>query len=344
MALGGQNIIPNQVRQVGEANFAGRGATQKIGRKPEGSGRSNLNMLKVLSEAVSRKPGPTEFSGFSDFHKSAMWLDGEIAKAKKFATTQVVELTPALAAVLLERNPNNRNINANLVDSYARDIEHGKWRFNGEPIIVASDGNLNDGQHRCSAVVAADMPITTVLIVGVARETRTTLDQGRARTIGDYLAMSGNVNTNMLGTAASLIWQHRNRGMMATGAGGRPTKSEVLALIDELPTIRESVHVVQRKGADAYGGRAMLAFCHWTFWDVADRRTADEFVDKLVGGVGLLARDPILYTRNRLIAERGRLRGNDKAELLFRTWNAWRRKETPRVLPVLGGALPVLEK
>ena len=101
----------------------------------------------------------------------------------------------------------------------------------------------------------------------------------------------------------------------------------MLALIDEFPTIRESVQTVQRKGADAYGGRS-----------------ADQFIDKLVGGADLLAKDPVLYTRNRLIAERGRLRGNDKVELIFRTWNAWRRRETPRVLPILGGALPVVEK
>lgn len=339
-----QNTIPTQSRQVGELELAGRGATQKIGRTPEGSGRSKLNMLKVLSEAVARKPEPADFKGFSDFHKTGMWLDGEIAKAKKGVTTQIVDLTPALAEVLLARNPNNRKISQPLVESYSRDMEHGKWLFNGEPVIVAHDGSLNDGQHRCAAVVDSGVTITTALIVGVGRDTRTTLDQGRTRTVGDYLAMQGNINTNHLGTAASMIWQHRTRGVMATGAAGRPTKSEVLALIEEFPSIRESVQTVQRKGADAYGGRSMLAFCHWTFWHEADRPSADAFIDKLVGGADLLARDPILYTRNRLIAERGRLRGNDKAELIFRTWNAWRRRETPRVLPVLGGVLPVVEK
>ncbi len=246
--------------------------------------------------------------------------------------------------MLLERNPKNRNITPMLVESYARDIEHGKWRFNGEPVIVASDGNLNDGQHRCSAVVEADTPIKTVLILGVSRDTRTTLDQGRARTIGDYLAMDGQMNTNNLGTAASFIWQHRTRGQLANGGSGKPTKSEILALIEEFPSIKESVQRVQVKGADAYGGKAMLAFCHWTFWHTADELAANEFITKLVGGAGLLAKDPILYTRNRLVNERGRLRTNDKAELLFRTWNSWRRREMPRVLPILGGVLPVVEK
>lgn len=325
-------------------NSAGRGAAQKNGRQPEGADRSKINMLHVAEKALNGKAATGDFNLSSDYHKAAVWLDKEVDQARKSVTTQVIELTPALASVLMQRNPKNRNVNPTLVESFARDIEHGKWRFNGEPIIVASDGNLNDGQHRCSAVIAADMPIQTVLIVGVGRDTRTTLDQGRARTVGDYLAMEGHINTNNLGTAASFIWQHRTRGALASGGNGKPTKSEILAIIEEFPSILESVQVAQRKGADAYGGKSMLAFCHWTFWHTADEPAANEFITKLVGGAGLLSKDPILYTRNRLVAERGRLRTNDKAELLFRTWNAWRRREMPRVLPILGGVLPVVEK
>lgn len=339
-----KNIIPNRSGQLVHSSIAGRGATQKNGREPEGPGRSELDMLNIVEKPAAGNADKAAFPTSSEYNRAAVWLDKEIDRAKKYVTTQVIELTPALASVLLERNPKNRNINPNLVESYARDIEHGKWRFNGEPVIVASDGNLNDGQHRCSAVVAADMPIQTVLIVGVARDTRTTLDQGRARTVGDYLAMDGQINVNNLGTAASLIWQHRTRGVLATGGSSKPTKSEILALIEEFPSIKESVQYLQIKGADAYGGKSMLAFCHWTFWHTVDRETANDFITKLVAGAGLLAKDPILYTRNRLVNERGRLRPNDKAELLFRTWNAWRRREMPRVLPILGGVLPVVEK
>lgn len=337
--------MTDQTLKPDSLKTAGRGAAQKIGRQPEGAARSELTMLKVAERPQELKATHPIQTQFSDYHKAAVWLDDEITKTKKTGvSTQVVELTTALASVLLERNPNNRNINPNLVESYARDIEHGKWRLNGEPIIVASDGHLNDGQHRCSAVVAADMSIQSVLIVGVSRDTRTTLDQGRARTVGDYLAMDGHINTNNLGTAASFIWQHRTRGTLANGGSGKPTKSEIMALIEEFPSIEESVKFVQMKGADAYGGKSMLAFCHWTFWHTADQPTANDFVVKMVGGAGLLAKDPILYTRNRLVAERGRLRTNDKAELLFRTWNSWRRREMPRVLPILGGVLPVVEK
>lgn len=300
-------------------------------------------MLNVAERPADDKTEAHLFTGFSDSHRAAMWLDEEVKKARKGVTTQVIDLTPAIAGVLLERNPKNRKLSTLIVESYARDIEHEKWRFNGEPVIIADDGCLNDGQHRCAAVIQAGLPITTTLVIGVHRDSRTTLDQGRTRTVGDYLAMDGYSNTNQLGTAAGFIWQHQSRGYLANGGSGKPTKGEIMALIDGDPSIVQSVASVQLKGAPAYGGPSMLAFCHWTFWHAASREAADEFMSKLIEGAGLLSRDPILYLRNRLVNERGRLRPNDKAELIFRSWNAWRRRETPRVLPILGGVLPVVE-
>lgn len=324
--------------------IAARDATQKIGRKPEGSGRGNHTMLKVAEKPTSGKANVAQFVGFSEDHRAAMWLDEEVKKARKGVTTQVVELTPALARVLMDRNPKNRKISDLVVESYTRDIEHGKWRFNGEALIIADDGTLNDGQHRCSAVIAADKPVMATLVIGVERDSRATLDQGRTRTVGDYLAMEGYVNTNQLGAAASFVFQHQARGYLAKGGSGKPTKSEVMALIDLNPSLVQSVAQVQVKGAAAYGGQSMLAFCHWTFWQASDRASADDFIRKLTEGAGLLARDPILYLRNRLVNERGRLRPNDKAELIFRAWNASRRGETPKNLPILGSVLPVLEQ
>lgn len=301
-------------------------------------------MLNVAEAPALGKPDTSAFHASSATHKAAIWLDGQIAKAGKGVTTQVVELTPELATVLLERNPKNRKISQNAVENFARDIEHAKWRLNGEPIIISDDGQLNDGQHRCTAVILADMPITTTLVIGVHRDSRTTLDQGRARTVGDYLSMDGYVNSNELGSAAAMVWQHELRGYLAAGGTGKPTKGEIIEIVDQRPAIVQSVQRVRVKGAAAYGGVSMLAFCHYTFLQAAGREVADDFIEKLVGGAGLLARDPILYLRNRLVNERGRLRPNDKAELIFRAWNAWRRREVPRVLPILGGVLPVVEK
>jgi hypothetical protein len=323
---------------------AGRGAAQKIGRQPVGAARSDLTMLKVAEKPHVGKAEVAQFTGFSDDHRAAMWLDEEVKKAKNGVTTQVVELTPALAGVLLARNDANRKISDYYVDAYARDIEHGAWRFNGEPVIVAKDGLLNDGQHRCAAVIAAKKAITVPLVIGVSRDTRTTLDQGRIRTAGDYLAMDGYVDPNVLAAAASYIWQWQTRGLLSGGGKAKPTKSELLEVVRKYPDIAQSVSKVPRKGAPAVGGHSMLAFVHWVFSSgTTDKDAVDRFIVALTGGASLLSRDPILYGRNRLITERGRLRLNDKAEIIFRAWNAHRRGESVSRLPVMGGVLPVVE-
>jgi hypothetical protein len=300
-------------------------------------------MLKVAERPDEGKAEVTQFRGFSDDHRAAMWLDEEVKKAKKGVTTQVVELTPALARILLDRNDANRKISPHYVDLYARDIEHGAWRFNGEPLIVAEDGNLNDGQHRCAAVVEADKAIPVVLVIGVERNSRTTLDQGRIRTAGDYLAMKGHGDANVLAAASGYIWQWQTRGSISSTGHAKPSKSELLELVDKHPDIAESIGAIPRRGAPACGGMSVLGFCHWAFSRTCKPAEVTEFMVSLTGGAALLSRDPILYTRNRLITERGRLRINDKAELIFRGWNAHRRGERVTRIPILGGALPVVE-
>lgn len=321
---------------------AGRGAAQKNGRQPEGADRSNIDMLHIAEKPAKGKASQPQFQGFSADHRIAMWLEEEIKKAQNGVTTQVVELTPALAEVLLRRNPANRAISAVTVESYARDIANGSWRFNGEPVIVSSDGLLNDGQHRAQAVIDAKTAIDVVLIIGVERDTRTTLDQGKARAVGDYLAMEGHIDSFALAATAGYIWQWQSRGHLSTQRQHRPTKAEMKAVADSHPTIATSLASVKRKGSDAVGGRSMLAFCHWAFALTSSAAASSEFIASLINGIDLSARSPILYARNRLMAER-RLTAHERAEIIFRAWNAHRRGVTPKTLPILGGPLPSVE-
>jgi hypothetical protein len=322
----------------------GHGRAHEKGGAPVGTPPAfqDLTMLNIDESPATGKVRPL-ISDVSPERKAALWLDAEAAKAKSGITTQVVELTPALARVLLERNEGNRNLIDSVTDAYIRDIESGSWSFNGQTIIVASDGMLNDGQHRCTAVVASNMSIRTVLVVGVPRATRMTLDQGRARRTGDYLSMDGYIHVNQLATAAGFTILYESRGTLLGGGGSKPTKTEIRSFIRAHPGITDSVDMVQIKGADAYGGRSMLAFCHWQIAKKAGVEDASKFIRSLIVGDGLLSRDPILYCRNRLVSERLRLRPNDRAELIFRAWNAHRTRRQPSTIPILGGPLPVLE-
>ncbi|SCB30532.1 hypothetical protein GA0061101_106121 [Rhizobium lusitanum] len=276
---------------------------------------------------------------------AGLWLDERIAKSKFGVVSEVIDLTPAMARVMLARNPGNRKLSSIIVENYARDMANGAWAFNGEPIIISNDGKLNDGQHRCEAVLASNTAIRVVLIIGPDRESRLTVDQGKTRMTGDYLGMNGHVDSVALAAAAKFVWQHVNHSFITQTQAFRPTKMEVLSFVEDHPSVAESLAAIPSKGSDAVGGRAILAFAHWTFTRVSGKPEAvSMFMDALIKGSNLVPRSPILYARNRLMSERGRLKPNEKAELIIRAWNASRRGDKVSNLPIKGGALPTVER
>lgn len=275
---------------------------------------------------------------------AAVWLAAQIANAGDAVRTVTGKLTPSLARLLLACNPDNRRLSADAVEKYARDIANGNWRFNGEPVVIAKDGLLNDGQHRCEAVILAGEAISVVFVFGVDRDSRFTLDQGKMRKAGDYLDMHGHADTLVLAACAGLLWQYRTHGRLSGQMHFRPTKGEVLAVVENTPRLVDAVAAVPKKGSQTAGGRGLLTLCYYVFSEKAGAAAAGEFVSALMSGAALSTRSPILYVRNRLIDSSGRLSINERAELIFRAWNAHRRGEHPKVLPILDGTLPAVER
>jgi hypothetical protein len=318
----------------------GRGTDQKNGAEPEGLHRSNQHMLKVAEKADIGNEGL--FRTMSPEGRAAKWIDAQVAAAKGTVTCGVVEITPAMARAMLERNPANRRVSETTVEKIARDIENGTFVLNGESIIVANDGTLNDGQHRLCACVEANRSIMSVIVFGPDRSSRTTVDQGRTKMVGDYLAMEGHRDSLALAAAANYAWQWQNKGRISQNQQDKPTKGEVLLFVEAHPSLARSVTSISGTGSNGLGGRSLLAFCHWAVSVTSDHEAATAFISSLMSGANLLSRDPILYARNRLMAER-RMRPNERAELIFRAWNAHRRGDHPKTLPVLDEALPMLE-
>lgn len=303
-----------------------------------------LNVAEKAPKASLLSKVGSEFIMASPDKRAAEWLEAQIQKSQDKITTTIADLTPALARVLLDRNEGNRKISESLATGYARDMANGAWHLNGEPIIISSNGLLNDGQHRCAAVIEADRTIPAIFVFGVERSTRTTVDQGRGRTAGDFLAMGGHTYVNHLAAIAGYMWQHSNFNTLSPNSRNRATKGEIIGLVDDNPKIVKSLSKVMVPGARVVGGLSMLGFCHLTFATAGGAMKADTFIDMMTGGAGLQDRDPILYVRNRLINERGRLRANDRAELMFKAWNAWRLGQPAHRFGITGGHLPKVEK
>jgi hypothetical protein len=256
----------------------------------------------------------------------------------------VSDLTPDIAVVLMERNPGNRVLKPIKVRDLSNDLKSGDWKFNGEAIIVSDTGLLNDGQHRCAAVIESRVSAKTVFIFGIPRDTRDTLDQGTNRSSADYLSMHGSVDTNHLAATAKMVWQWRTFGFTHRTGSYAPTRSQIVDTVEKNPGIAQALHFVSRKGSSLFSSRSVLAFSLFAIRTVVGSHTdPDFFFDSLIDGANLTAGDPILLVRNRLMTERKILLAPAKAELLFRAWNAHRLGQTRVLFRVNGGELPLLE-
>lgn len=274
--------------------------------------------------------------------RMTVWLEERIAASKKKPSAEVVTLTPVLAQLLLERNPVNRPIGRYNSAVLASDVSSGRFMFNGESIVVSNTGFLLDGQHRCITVVGTGTPIETVIAFGPKEEARFTIDIGSPKSAPHFLAMKGRKDTNNLAAAVGNYLQWRKTSKLTHVE--RPTKTEIVEAADHFHGMDTSVGFVHAATKRRLGSRSILAFCHFVFWKKAGREAADYFILKVMDGDGLRKGDPILYCRNRLMEMERGVRPNDRAEVIFKCWNAHRRGETVTKVLVTGGSLPKVER
>ena len=110
---------------------------------------------------------------------------------KQPITTEIVEMTPQWASELLATNADNRTLNLTRVTELASAIQNEEFLFNGESVKIDQSGKLIDGQHRLSAVVAANSPLKMLLVKGLCSESAVTIDTGKKRSLSDVLHMHG---------------------------------------------------------------------------------------------------------------------------------------------------------
>lgn len=280
----------------------------------------------------------------AEVRKADNWIDAMVSASVVTPRAEMVQLTPALAKALLARNVSNRNLRKPGVEKYCRDIANGGFHFNGASIVVSLEGNLLDGQHRSEAVLHTGVAIPAVIVFGVEDIARTTMDQGIVRKAGDYLAMLGHKNSTSLAVAGGFLWQYLKFGRIDQRKQP-PTKSETLRTVEDHPNLEKSLLIVGDRRARLLGGAAMLGFCHYIIaMKSGDRAAVEQFFLSLMSGEGLYDGDPILYARNRLIAERtNRRRAEDRIEIILKAWNAHRTGAKVRAFGITGN-LPKVER
>lgn len=272
-------------------------------------------------------------------------------------THRRVTITPEWAAHILQRNTRNRNFSPNGL-AY-RKIEQalirGEWAYNGEPIQLAHDGTLLNGQHRLEACKRTGIPIETLLVEGLPVEAQDTIDLGRARNLGDALAISGETQTRNLAAVVAADIIRNDSGLEASlSMSGRSKGAAAISPTRALDHLEGNPHLRdQMRDARALydnGGRSLkltvrTLFLLKTTTDAIDPDDSLDFWEKVTVGVGLSRQDPILLLRNTLtrLASDPRVTPDQRhlAAFVIKTWNAYRDGAQPRVLKFTqGGAHP----
>lgn len=235
---------------------------------------------------------------------------------------EITELSSERAELLLAQNTLNRNVAGHVVDKYARDMEAGEWRLNGQTIKLARSGRLLDGQHRLHAAVKSGKSFPAIVVRGLDERVFETFDLGSRRSLSDILKDRGEINTALLAAALRQLWLLEN-GLL-TSKNASPTVAEMLDTLDRNPKLRDSVK---------FGGQikhitapSLVVALHHILAQKSVSH-ADYFLGRLADGADLAAKNPILRLRDQLMrakAERKNVQADpERAAWVIKAWNAF---------------------
>lgn len=271
-------------------------------------------------------------------------------------TTEII--TPAIAEEMLRHNTCNRPIKESHVAFLANEIIEGNWRLTGSAIQFVGQV-LVDGQHRLKAIVLTGKSIKSVVArfpaTTASKEIFKVLDVGCNRTVGDVLAINGEINTRALSgilngidryykavehagqnaktipySSQTTIAQRMDTAIMR-GTVKKPL-GYIMDLLARYPFARESTLF----GVSMKAQRPQIltvnqwGLIHAIYNDV-DESAASEFLAALNTGENLSRQSPILQLRERLLSIRADM-GKDASRigpqfvlaLCNAAWNAYR--------------------
>jgi hypothetical protein len=117
----------------------------------------------------------------------------------------IVTMTRELAGDYLSKNIENRRIKKSTLMFYKNQMRSGKWKENGEPIIIDVNGVIKDGQHRLMSVVETGFSYRVPVISGVSSDVMDTIDTGSNRSASDVLEIEGFKYCVLLASLSKMI-------------------------------------------------------------------------------------------------------------------------------------------
>lgn len=232
----------------------------------------------------------------------------------------------------------NRPVSTRIVNDYAKVMLAGEWRLTHQGLAFDSKGHLKDGQHRLMALVQAcefgamegeqqikpnpALKVKFMVTRGLDNDIFAFLDNGRARSGGSVLAMSGYSSVSHLAAASRLFYLYDNYSPKFWH-NTKVTNQQILATANEY-------HVAEYM---AIGSSllqvGMISSAATVGYMICERAWPEgphmEFIEGLRDGVDLQSDSPALVLRNYLIRSRSvaRVRRDSFTHLALyiKAWN-----------------------
>ncbi len=240
--------------------------------------------------------------------------------------TKIVEITPDMAAEMLEKNTMNRKISQLNVIRYANDMASGAWKQNGETIKIAVDGTILDGQHRLWAIIEAGVSVPMLVVYNVQTEAITTIDSGVPRLFNHLLKIKGSKHPSTCAMITKFAWIYENYDkQMRTNSAKTETRNSVLEpYYDENRELIEHAAAVAECGAHHFV-KSYMGFCFYIFLKKNPQK-AEEFIKLVKSGENLYTGHPIMTLRDKLTNNRiSKVKLTVRETLAYYTkaWNAF---------------------
>lgn len=244
------------------------------------------------------------------------------------ATCTFESVTPEMAQSWLIANGRNRTLSASGVQRLVGVIQRGEWMPDStDGVGLDTNGAVVNGQHRLHAVVEAGVPVTMLVVRDVDPSVIKVIDQGRGRTLTQWLQIDGRYPLpTQLASAVSWFFRitegHVTRYTEADRAS-IPQLLDLLAANKNIEASLEPAHAIRLKLPLLDAG--YLSAYHYVMASV-DGDKADNFFAQILTGESMA--QPVRTFRERVIKvasgpDSKRPSKSEQCAWLVRTWEAF---------------------
>lgn len=245
--------------------------------------------------------------------------------------SELVLVTPEMAARWLSNNPANRNVRQKVVDMYARDMANGKWLVTGASIGLDESGALLNGQHRLHGVIKSDVSVWMYVTTGLDKAAQAVMDMPIRRSPSDNLHMQGELNAATLVAVVRLAIAHE-RGITIGRSVMPLSNSEIYEWVQCNPEVKEATAIAVRHSKKILCTASNVGFASWLIWGtVGNWYEIDEFWSAASEKIGLRHGDPVIALTNRFVqdkAQHKRIPPVAVVSAVVRAWNLRRAGKT----------------